>query len=550
MQLVVASRNGQLIRLGDVADGQGRHRGAAHRGASTTGARRSASTSRSRRATARPRSASACARRSTRSSKTLPPGVDARRRARRRARASTNSVRNVEEALVEGALLTVLVVFLFLNSWRSTVITGLALPVSVLASFIAVWAFGFTLEHDVAARPVAGDRHPDRRRDRGAREHRAPRRDGQGPLHGAREGTDEIGLAVAATTFSIVVVFVPIAFMGGIAGQWFKPFALTIACSVLVSLFVSFSLDPMLSAYWPDPHIPMEQRIVAARACSARFNDWFDRQAERYKRVIGWALDHRFVDGGCWRWRRSSARWRCRRSGCVGGGFFPVLGRLRVHRSPSRRRPARTSSTRSSRPRKRRAWRARSPRCRYTYTTIGGRTGAVDEANVYVRLTPKATRDAAARTRSRPSVRKRAGAARRRRRHRSAAATSTNQKQIQLQLQGPDIDELQPARRAWSRTRCGRCPARSTSGCRRTARSPSSTSRSTAAWPARSASPSGRSRRRCGRRSPASTPATGSIRRGETRDVDGAARARVADERAATSQRCRCSSPGAGRPAA
>ena len=78
----------------------------------------------------------------------------------------------------------------------------------------------------------------------------------------AHEGTDEIGLAVAATTFSIVVVFVPIAFMGGIAGQWFKPFALTIACSVLVSLFVSFSLDPMLSAYWPDPHLPLGAAVV------------------------------------------------------------------------------------------------------------------------------------------------------------------------------------------------------------------------------------------------------------------------------------------------
>src|SRR3954462_5013098 len=68
----------------------------------------------------------------------------------------------------------------------------------------------------------------------------------------AREGTDEIGLAVAATTFSIVAVFVPIAFISGLAGQWMKPFALTMACAVMVSLFVSFSLDPMLSAYWSD----------------------------------------------------------------------------------------------------------------------------------------------------------------------------------------------------------------------------------------------------------------------------------------------------------
>src|SRR4029079_1563986 len=110
----------------------------------------------------------------------------------------------------------------------------------------------------------------------------------------AREGTAEIGLAVAATTFSIVAFFVPVAFISGVAGQWFKPFALTIACSVLVSLFVSFSLDPMLSAYWPDPHSRVEDRPWLSRLLG-RFNHWFDRQAERYKVVIAWALDHRFA---------------------------------------------------------------------------------------------------------------------------------------------------------------------------------------------------------------------------------------------------------------
>jgi HAE1 family hydrophobic/amphiphilic exporter-1 len=108
----------------------------------------------------------------------------------------------------------------------------------------------------------------------------------------AREGTDEIGLAVAATTFSIVCVFVPIAFMGSLAEQWFAPFALTIACSVLVSLFVSFSLDPMLSAYWPDPHVPENEKWWITRMLD-RFNRWFDHQAHRYRGVIGWALDHR-----------------------------------------------------------------------------------------------------------------------------------------------------------------------------------------------------------------------------------------------------------------
>src|SRR5690242_1710431 len=110
----------------------------------------------------------------------------------------------------------------------------------------------------------------------------------------AHEGTDEIGLAVAATTFSIVAVFVPVGFMPGIAGQWFKPFALTIAAAVLVSLFVSFSLDPMLSAYWPDPQLELHERRNPIARALARFNLWFDRQSRRYTRVIGWALDHRW----------------------------------------------------------------------------------------------------------------------------------------------------------------------------------------------------------------------------------------------------------------
>ena len=124
--------------------------------------------------------------RSRRSSKTLPAGVDAARRARRRRARRRTRWQTSRRRSIEGALLTVLVVFLFLNSWRSTVITGLALPVSVLASFIAVLGVRLHAEHDDAARPVARDRHPDRRRDRRAREHRAPRRDGQGPLHARR----------------------------------------------------------------------------------------------------------------------------------------------------------------------------------------------------------------------------------------------------------------------------------------------------------------------------------------------------------------------------
>ncbi len=203
-----------------------------------------------------------------------------------------HAVSNVEEALFLGAILTVLVVFLFLNSWRSTVITGVALPISVLASFIAVWALGFKLETmsllglSLAIGILIDDaivvrenivRHVEMGKDH---------------FTAAHDGTDEIGLAVAATTFSILAVFVPIGFMPGVGGQWFKPFALTIACSVAVSLFVSFSLDPMLSAYWADPHKPLAERGWITRKLDV-FNRWFNRQAQNYKTVIAWALDHR-----------------------------------------------------------------------------------------------------------------------------------------------------------------------------------------------------------------------------------------------------------------
>ena len=149
----------------------------------------------------------------------------------------------------------------------------------------------------------------------------------------AHEGTDEIGLAVAATTFSIVVVFVPIAFMGGIAGQWFEPFALTIACSVLVSLFVSFSLDPMLSAYWPDPHVPSREARGSSRVLD-RFNRWFDRQAERYKGVIALGA------------RSSAGRWSRSRSLTFVGGAGAAGDRARRRRllPGSGRSPSSTSS--------------------------------------------------------------------------------------------------------------------------------------------------------------------------------------------------------------
>ncbi|HXS54136.1 MAG TPA: efflux RND transporter permease subunit [Usitatibacter sp.] len=208
-------------------------------------------------------------------------------------RDASNSLENVIHALIFGAMLTIVVVYLFLNSWRSTLITALSLPTSAIAAFIAVWACGFTLNFmtllglSLAIGVLIDDaivvrenivRHMERGADR---------------MNAARAGTAEIGLAVAATTFSIIAVFIPVAFMGGGAGEWFRPFALTVASSVLVSLFISFTLDPMLSAYWGDPVGYRHARKRGLRLALSRFNDWFDHQADRYGRVIAWALHHR-----------------------------------------------------------------------------------------------------------------------------------------------------------------------------------------------------------------------------------------------------------------
>ncbi|MBQ5948754.1 efflux RND transporter permease subunit [Massilia sp. ST3] len=204
-----------------------------------------------------------------------------------------SSLNNVIEALVLGAVLTIFVVYAFLNSWRSTLITALSLPTSVLAAFIAVWLCGFTLNFmtllglSLAIGVLIDDaivvrenivRHMEMGSDRRT---------------AALEGTSEIGMAVAATTFSIMAVFIPVAFMPGISGEWFAPFALTVTCSVIVSLFISFTLDPMLSAYWGDPvghHAAPKKGIGKVLD---RFNHWFDHQADRYGNVIAWALHHR-----------------------------------------------------------------------------------------------------------------------------------------------------------------------------------------------------------------------------------------------------------------
>ncbi len=203
------------------------------------------------------------------------------------------SVNSVKQTIVEGALLTVLIVFLFLHSWRSTIITGLTLPIAVIATFIALYAFGFTLNFlTLMALSLCIGLLID---DAIVVRENIVRHLGLGKTHvlAAREGTDEIGLAVMATTFAIVAVFVPIAFMSGIIGKFFFQFGLTVAVAVLVSLFVSFTLDPMLSSVWHDPPNSRFSRLPWL----AKFMDGVERGIEGIHRVYGsileWALVNR-----------------------------------------------------------------------------------------------------------------------------------------------------------------------------------------------------------------------------------------------------------------
>jgi HAE1 family hydrophobic/amphiphilic exporter-1 len=212
------------------------------------------------------------------------------------------SVANVKRTLFEGAALTVLIIFLFLNSWRSTVITGLTLPIALIGTFGFMYAFGFTINTItmMALSLCVGLLIDDaivvrenivRHVQMGKSAHEA-----------ALAGTEEIGLAVMATTLSIVAVFLPIGFMGGIVGKFFHEFGLTIVAAVLISMFVSFTLDPMLSSVWHDPQAHGGRRgppVTLYDRTVGRVTGGFERLteafAEAYQAILRWSLGHRLA---------------------------------------------------------------------------------------------------------------------------------------------------------------------------------------------------------------------------------------------------------------
>ncbi len=301
-----------------------------------------------------------------------------------------DSVRDVQETLVLGGILTVLIVFLFLNSWRSTVITGLTLPISVISSFIAMNFLGMTLNvMTLMALSLAIGLLID---DAIVVRENIVRHLEQGEDHftAAANGTSEIGLAVLATTMSIIAVFVPVAFMKGIVGKFFFEFGMTVAFAVLVSLFVSFTLDPMLSSRWVDPDIERTGRRNPLSRALDRFNAAFDRAADGYRGVIGWALDHRktVVAGATAAFVAGLVVF-----GMLQSEFFPISDQGEFQINVTAAPDASIDETRG---------RIEAivgvlgdePEVERTYASIGaGDTGTVREGSVYVKLVDRAERD-------------------------------------------------------------------------------------------------------------------------------------------------------------
>jgi hydrophobic/amphiphilic exporter-1 (mainly G- bacteria), HAE1 family len=348
-----------------------------------------------------------------------------------------DSVEDVQTTLILGGLLTVFIVFIFLNSWRSTVITGLALPVSVISTFIIMRAMGFTLniltlmglslaigllidDAIVVRENIVRHMHA------GADHYTA-----------AREATAEIGMAVMATTFTIIAVFVPVAFMGGIMGRFFYQFGITVGFAVLVSLYVSFTLDPMLSSRWYDPAADPKVR----RSWLGRWLNKLNEQVDRLRNVLAislrWSLSHRWaiVLIGAAAVLSSLSLF-----GKLGSTFMPNADEsafmvsykaapgISLERSQE---IARTLGAEIS----------SDPGVQYTYVTVGGTSGqGLNEGNIYVKLKdPSARRyylaimaDTRERLKRYPSIR-------------TAVAVESmggSEAEIQISLRGDDLAQL------------------------------------------------------------------------------------------------------------
>ena len=211
------------------------------------------------------------------------------------ARFIKENAHEVEVAIVFGGAMAILIILIFMLDLRSTLISAVALPTSVIGTFFVMYALGYTLNMmtllglSLAIGLLIDDavvvrenifKHLER---------------GKSPAQAALDGTKEIALSVLATTMTIVAVFMPIAFVKGIAGQFFRQFGITISAAVVISLLVAFTLDPMLSSRFSKTIQHGEKEKFAA--LKRPFLAVFDGMDHFYRRVLGWAVRHKLLIG-------------------------------------------------------------------------------------------------------------------------------------------------------------------------------------------------------------------------------------------------------------
>jgi len=359
-------------------------------------------------------------------------------------------VNNVRQTLIEGAILTVLIVFLFLNSWRSTIITGLTLPIALIGTFMVMNLFGFTINMItlMALSLCVGLLIDDAIvvRENIVRHLQM----GKSAYQAAMDGTQEIGLAVLATTLSIVAVFLPIGFMEGIIGKFFHEFGITVAAAILISMFVSFTLDPMLSSVWHDPAVSQHGQAATGPRRGwydqtiGRVTGWIDRMqddlAEGYQHVLAWSLKHKLGTLGL-----ASAVF------VASVAMVPLLGTEFVPKadfsetSLTFHTPAGSSlEATEAKAKQVEAIVREFPEVRYTLSTVntGNAQGKI-YASIYIRLVDRQDRQLNADQLS----------ARLRERLRSVSGVNVTHvglldavggnKQVEFSLQGPDLQELE-----------------------------------------------------------------------------------------------------------
>jgi len=190
------------------------------------------------------------------------------------------------DALMEAVVLSIVVIFPFLWNWRATLISALAIPTSLLATFIVMAIFGFNLETItlLALALVIGSIVDDAIVD--VENIMRHIEDGETPRQAALLATNEIGLTVTAATLTAVAVFLPIGLMGGVIGQFFKPFGITVSAAMLASMLVARTLSPVLAIYWLKPKSSLSPRREA--------KIWV-AFAQSYRNLLSWSLNHRKI---------------------------------------------------------------------------------------------------------------------------------------------------------------------------------------------------------------------------------------------------------------